>query len=122
MAANKEFADKRGFEFKLLSDPEGAVVRAYDACDGDCSAAKRVTVVIGHDGIVEFADYKFDAETGPAALLESLRAQKIHSHKTITQFHSRSNATVYELQFRGGKVTGRVQFHRGKVVSLQGGD
>ncbi len=52
--ANRRFAEKMGFRFKLLSDPEGRISEAYGTLrrgPGGLSS-ERVTFVIGPDGKV----------------------------------------------------------------------
>ena len=55
-AENKAFAEKFGYTFRLLSDPDRKVGLAYQAAD-DAQAryAKRFTYVIGPDGRIEQA-------------------------------------------------------------------
>jgi len=75
--ANAAFHAKFSFSFPLLSDPDKAMIKAFDCCrpskDGadPCAMAKRVTVVVDNGLVVKVLD-PFDAKDGPAALLADL--------------------------------------------------
>jgi len=70
---NRAFADKFGFPFRLLSDPDRAVGMAYKACEtaGD-QYARRYTYVIGPGGAIEQAIDTKDPGGQAAALLAGL--------------------------------------------------
>jgi len=54
--ANRAFAEKFAFPFRLLSDPERRMGLAYGACESPKDAyARRHTYVIGPDGRIEQA-------------------------------------------------------------------
>ncbi len=52
--ANRKFAEKYGFRFKLISDPEGKIAEAYGVLQkrGDKISAKRTTFIIDKDGTI----------------------------------------------------------------------
>jgi len=50
-AAQLRFAERQSLPFPLLSDRDGAVTRAYGV-DGWFGVARRVTYLIGPDGVV----------------------------------------------------------------------
>ncbi len=52
--SNRKFAEKYGFRFKLLSDPEGKIAEAYGVLQrrGERVSAKRTTFIIDGNGIV----------------------------------------------------------------------
>ena len=71
--ANRRFAAKFDFPFPLLSDPTRVVGLAYGACaDPKASHAKRLTYVIGQDGLIEQAIDTTAPATQAADLLESM--------------------------------------------------
>ena len=51
---NRRFAERMGFKFKLLSDPEGNIARTYGVLrgEGKSLSAERVTFVIDREGRV----------------------------------------------------------------------
>lgn len=54
VSRQKEFSERNGFDYPLLSDEDGEVARAYGARRRTGSTAlKRATFVIGRDGIVK---------------------------------------------------------------------
>jgi peroxiredoxin Q/BCP len=56
VAENRAFAEKFGFPFRLLSDPERVMGLAYKAAERKSDAyARRYTYVIGPDGRIEQA-------------------------------------------------------------------
>jgi peroxiredoxin Q/BCP len=75
-AANKAFAGKFGFRFRLLSDAERKAAVAYGAAD-DASARtpKRMTFVVGPDGRIEQAIATQDPAGQAGELLEVLKPQ-----------------------------------------------
>lgn len=53
---NAAFALKREFPFRLLSDPDRSLGRAYGAAESEAdSYARRITYVVGADGRIELA-------------------------------------------------------------------
>ncbi|HLE55217.1 MAG TPA: peroxiredoxin [Thermoplasmata archaeon] len=50
-ASHREFRAKHGLNFPLLADPDKRIVRAYNTL-GFMGVAKRVTYVIGPDGVI----------------------------------------------------------------------
>ena len=73
VADNKAFADKFGYTFPLLSDPDRKVGLAYQACDKPSDRyAKRYTYVIGPDGKIEEAIDTKDPAGQAAELLKKL--------------------------------------------------
>ncbi len=71
--ANRSFAEKFGFNFKLLCDTDKKIGLAYGAA-GDASqgTATRISYLIGADGHVERAYGKVSAKEHPAAALAEL--------------------------------------------------
>ena len=70
---NRAFAEKFGFTFRLLSDPERKVGLAYKACESAKDRyAKRLTYVIGADGKIEQAIDTKDPAGQATALLPTL--------------------------------------------------
>ena len=55
--SQRVFAEREGFEFRLLADfwPHGAVASAYGVLDQDSGAALRGTFLVGRDGIVRWS-------------------------------------------------------------------
>ncbi len=73
MAANKAFAEKFQYPFRLLSDPDRKVGLAYKACESPKDRyAKRFTYVIGPDGRIEQAIDTQDPGGQAQALLPTL--------------------------------------------------
>ena len=73
VAANKAFADKFSFPFRLLSDPGRKMGLAYKACEKATDEyARRYTYVIGPDGKIEQAIDTKDPAGQAAQLLETL--------------------------------------------------
>jgi peroxiredoxin Q/BCP len=72
-AANKAFAEKFKFPYRLLSDTERKVAIAYGAADdATARSAKRQTFVIGPDGKIEQAIDVKDAAGQADQLLEAM--------------------------------------------------
>lgn len=71
-ATLREFAEREGFAFPLLSDfwPHGAVARAYGAFVEDRGFATRATVVVNNSGLVHAA---FATSPGEARDLAAYR-------------------------------------------------
>ncbi len=56
VAENAAFAEKFGYAFPLLCDTTRELGIAYGACDApDAKHARRITYVIGSDGLIEQA-------------------------------------------------------------------
>ena len=55
--SQRVFAEREGFEFRLLADfwPHGAVASTYGVLDQDSGAALRGTFLVGRDGIVRWS-------------------------------------------------------------------
>jgi thioredoxin-dependent peroxiredoxin len=73
---NAAFAQKFAFNFRLLSDTDQSIGRAYGATREDSATRpKRVSYLIGKDGRVEKTygfDKKMDAEAHPAEVLNDV--------------------------------------------------
>ena len=70
---NRAFAEKFGYTFRLLSDPERKAGLAYKAAeDRNDKYAKRFTYVIGPDGKIEQAIDTKDPGGQAAALLPTV--------------------------------------------------
>ncbi|WP_323846328.1 peroxiredoxin [Microbulbifer magnicolonia] len=65
---NTRFATEQGADFPLLSDPEGAVAKAYGVLIPVMGLAKRATIYIGKDGRI----LKIDNEIHPATSAEDI--------------------------------------------------
>ena len=50
-----QYVEKMGFNFPLLSDPERAMARAYQALKEDGRSIQRTVYVIARDGRIVFA-------------------------------------------------------------------
>ncbi|MEM7029284.1 MAG: redoxin domain-containing protein, partial [Chloroflexota bacterium] len=64
------FSQNNDFEYRLLSDVEGALCQAYGVCD--TGYAQRVTFVVGDDGAIKHVVADIDADKHPSAVLEFL--------------------------------------------------
>lgn len=53
--SHKSYVEKMHFNFPLLSDPERAIARSYNALKEDGKGIQRTVYVIGRDGTVRFA-------------------------------------------------------------------
>jgi len=53
--SHQSYVEKMRFNFPLLSDPDRAVARAYQALKDDDKGIARTVYVIGRDGRVRFA-------------------------------------------------------------------
>jgi peroxiredoxin Q/BCP len=58
-ARHRRFASNLGLPFRLLSDPDQEVARAYGV-RGSNGQPRRSVFVIGPDGVVKYRDLKFD--------------------------------------------------------------
>ena len=73
--ANRRFAEKYGFNFKLLSDVDRAVGLAYGACeDKGAATASRIAYLIGADGRIEKSFGKVSARDFPVQALTACTA------------------------------------------------
>ena len=71
--ANAAFARKFEFGFPLLCDTTRAVGLAYGACDESAApTARRISYLIGPDGIVKKAYPKVSAAAHPEEILKDL--------------------------------------------------
>ena len=68
--ANRRFAEKYNFKFKLLSDPSGAVARAYGVLREDSLTAERTTFIIDPEGRVK-------------AILSNIRPAEKHADEAL---------------------------------------
>ena len=70
---NAAFVAKFDFPYSLLCDTERSLGIAYGACDdaGDAHA-RRISYVIGPDGVISHAYPKVDPKTHPAEVLKIL--------------------------------------------------
>jgi peroxiredoxin Q/BCP len=63
-AANKAFAEKYAFPFPLLCDVDRKIALAYHAVTGpDDAYARRISYVIGEDGVIQESIEKVDTQT-----------------------------------------------------------
>jgi len=63
-AANKAFAEKYAFPFPLLCDVDRNIALAYHAVSGpDDAYARRITYVIGEDGVIQESIEDVDTRT-----------------------------------------------------------
>ncbi len=70
---NAEFAKKFDFPYRLLCDTERRIGMAYGACERpQDGSAKRISYVIGPDGIIRHAFPKVDAKSHPRQVLDLL--------------------------------------------------
>ena len=70
---NAEFAKKFDFPYRLLCDTERQIGMAYGACENhQDKSAKRISYVIGPDGIIRHAFPKVDTKSHPRDVLELL--------------------------------------------------
>jgi peroxiredoxin Q/BCP len=71
--ANRAFAEKFNFPFKLLCDTKREIGLAYGACDSPTAQyAKRITYVIGPDGHILQAHGTVNAKEHPGQLIGTL--------------------------------------------------
>ena len=70
---NAAFAAKFNFPYRLLCDTGREIGMAYGACDRkEEEYAKRISYVIGPDGVILHAFPKVDAKSHPHQVLELL--------------------------------------------------
>jgi thioredoxin-dependent peroxiredoxin len=75
VVANCAFAEKFDFPFKLLSDEDKALGIAYGAAaDASAAAPRRISYLIGPDGVVRKAYPKVKPADHPAEVLADLAA------------------------------------------------
>lgn len=53
--SHRSYVEKMKFNFPLLSDPERAIARAYNALKDDGRGIQRTVYVIGREGTARFA-------------------------------------------------------------------
>ena len=70
---NADFAKKFSFPYRLLCDIDRRIGMAYGACDGPKDrSARRISYVIGPDGVIRHAFPKVDARSHPREVLDLL--------------------------------------------------
>ena len=70
---NRAFAEKFDFPYRLLCDTRREIGMAYGACDSPTDQyAKRITYVIGPDGLIAQAVGQVNAREHPEELLGAL--------------------------------------------------
>ena len=69
--SHKSYVDKMRFNFPLLSDPDRAIARAYQALKEDDKGIARTVYVVGRDGTVRFAQR---GAPPPDMIVESIQA------------------------------------------------
>jgi peroxiredoxin Q/BCP len=70
---NAAFAKKFNYNFPLLCDTTREIGLAYGACDdGEAGTARRISYLIGPDGLVRKAYPKVNAATHPEEVLKDL--------------------------------------------------
>jgi peroxiredoxin Q/BCP len=70
---NRAFAEKFDFNFPLLCDTDRALGIAYGACSGPGDGyARRMSVLIDAQGIVEQVVENVDTKTHPSTLLTQI--------------------------------------------------
>jgi peroxiredoxin Q/BCP len=72
--SHKKFAEKYGFPFILLSDPEKNVIKKYEA--NGLLATKRISYLIGPDGKIEKIYPKVDPAHHGVEILKDIYALK----------------------------------------------
>lgn len=60
--SHRRFASKYGLNFPLVSDPDGAISKAYGVFNEERRRARRVTFVIDRDGIIRHVMNRVDVE------------------------------------------------------------
>lgn len=77
---NRAFAEKFGFDFRLLCDVERQLGLAYGACDAKTDGfARRISYLIGPDGAVAHVFGEVSPKTHAAEVLSAVRAAKQRS-------------------------------------------
>lgn len=75
MGLQKEFSEENELDFPLLSDPDGSIHRRFGTARFGPLPAKRVTFVIGADGVViDVIRSETNAIAHADQALEALRA------------------------------------------------
>ncbi len=70
---NAAFAKKYQFPYPLLCDTSREIGMKYHACDSpDAATARRITYVVGPDGVITHAVENVSAAEHPALLLAGL--------------------------------------------------
>ncbi len=70
--ANRAFAEKHAFPFKLLCDTDRAIAMAYGAVDDPNGIARRISYVIGPDGKIVAAHGKVHVKTHASDVLAQI--------------------------------------------------
>ena len=71
VSANRKFADDESFLYPLLCDTEREVCVVYGACTSkEDGAAKRITYVIGPDGLIAQAIADVNARENPQQVMD----------------------------------------------------
>ncbi len=73
IASHMKFKDKYGLPFTLLSDADATVSRLFGAYDGSAKEARRVTFIIGKDGIIKKVFDKVQTAHHSAEVISSLQ-------------------------------------------------
>jgi peroxiredoxin Q/BCP len=74
VAAHRAFAERHGLPFDLLADPEGAVVAAYGARSLIPGLARRVSYLVGPDGVIRRVYPRVSPARHAAEVLADLQA------------------------------------------------
>lgn len=80
---NRKFAEKNGLPFRLLSDSDHELAKAVGASRALLPFAKRVSYLVGGDGIVLKAYAEVDPSTHAREVLEDYRALIAVSDETL---------------------------------------
>jgi peroxiredoxin Q/BCP len=79
-AENKAFAEAQGFPYRLLSDPDRSVGKAYGALKGPDEQfpdfPKRISFLIDPDGVVAKTYTVTDVAAHPGTVLDDLLAAR----------------------------------------------
>ncbi|MDM7274824.1 MAG: peroxiredoxin [Thermoprotei archaeon] len=67
---NRRFAEKYGFKFRLVSDEDRVISRAYGVLNSETMRAERVTFIIDRDGVVK-------------AVLRNIRPAERHADEAL---------------------------------------
>ena len=74
--SHRRFASKYNLNFTLLSDREKTIVRAYGV-ESPFKTAKRVTYLIGPDGVIKYVFTRVNTSTHAADVLKKLEELKL---------------------------------------------
>ncbi len=70
-ASHTRFSSKYNLDFTLLSDPERKIIHAYGV-DSPFKTAKRVTYIIGPDGIIKHVFASVNTKTHATDVLKQM--------------------------------------------------